>query len=91
MTGRKTRDGLPVVAEETFSKFVREYPLSSPNNNPAVTRRIRAENPQIYRILKLGMQATPNFAARAYYECGIQVVYELLRVQSAEDSAGRKS
>jgi len=80
MTG--TLEGLPEVTEETFIEFLRDYDLSSVENDPSVTQRIQRENPQIYRILNLGMQNAPSKEARAYYECGIQICYELLRRQS---------
>ena len=80
MTG--TLEGLPEVTEETFIEFLRDYDLSSVENDPSVTQRIQRENPQIYRILNLGMQIAPSKEARAYYECGIQICYELLRRQS---------
>jgi hypothetical protein len=86
MARELTSDGLPVVEESTFVKFVKtEYDISSPNGDPAVTERIERENPQIARILRLGMENAPNRAAAAYYETGIQIVYELLRKQSAKD------
>ena len=80
MTG--TLEGLPEVTEETFIEFLRDYDLSSVENDPSVTQRIQRENPRIYRILNLGMQNAPSKEARAYYECGIQICYELLRRQS---------
>ncbi|MEK6874786.1 MAG: hypothetical protein AABX52_03500 [Nanoarchaeota archaeon] len=75
-------DGLPRVTEETFMDFLRVYDLSSAQNNPEVTLVIQRENPQIYRILQLGMKAAPTREARAYYECGMQICYELLRRQT---------
>ena len=77
----RTSEGLPKVTEETFMELLRNYDISSPENDPAVTRRIQEENPQIYRILKLGMQNAPTTEAKAYYECGMQICYELLRRQ----------
>ena len=82
---KKTADGLPVVNESTFIAFVKSYPIASPENDPEVTRRIERENPQIYRLLRSGMQNAPNKEARAYYECGVQITYELLRRQSLDD------
>ncbi len=76
----RTLEGLPAVTEETFMEFLRKYNIAE--NDPAVTRRIEEENPQIYRILNLGMQNAPSKEARAYYECGMQICYELLRRQS---------
>lgn len=70
---------LPTVSEEGLMKFLMIYNLSSGQNDPEVTERIKTENPQIYRMLKLGMEAAPTKEARAYYECGIQICYELLR------------
>jgi hypothetical protein len=78
----RTLDGLPKVTEETFMEFLRNYNIAPAENDPAVTRRIQEENPQIYRILNLGMQNAPSKEARAYYECGMQICYELLRRQS---------
>lgn len=83
MGQRTTQDGLPVVTEETFMEFLREYDIAT--NDPEVTRRIRTENPQISRILKIGMQQAPSREARAYFECGMQIVYELLRRQKSKD------
>ena len=79
---KRTSEGLPKVTEETFMELLRNYDISSPENDPAVTRRIQEENPQIYRILNLGMRKAPSNEARAYYECGMQICYELLRRQS---------
>ncbi len=78
----RTKDGLPKVTEETFREFLKKYDISSAENDPEVTHRIQEENPQIYRILNLGMQNAPSKEARAYYECGIQICYELLRKQN---------
>ncbi|MBS3074628.1 hypothetical protein J4447_04225 [Candidatus Pacearchaeota archaeon] len=81
-----TNDGLPVVNELTFLNFVREYPIASGNNDPEVTKRIETENPQIHRILSLGMQEAPTHEAKSYYEMGIQIAYELLRRQALVNS-----
>jgi len=78
----RTLEGLPKVAEETFIEFLRNYDISSAENDPSVTRRIQEENPQIYRILNLGKQNAPSKEAKSYYECGMQICYELLRRQS---------
>lgn len=78
----RTLEGLPKVTEETFMEFLRNYNIASAENDPEVTRRIQEENPQIYRILNLGIQNAPTREARAYYECGMQICYELLRRQS---------
>lgn len=78
-----TKDGLAVVSEETFFEFFKHHGFTSYNNDPAVTERIKSENPQIYRMLKLGMESAPTKEARIYYECGIQIVYELFRKQTA--------
>ena len=83
----KTEDGLAVVTEKTFMEFLRNYDIASLNNDPAVTARIESEQPQIFRILKLGMQGAPNKEAQAYYEMGIQITYELLRRQTSSDSS----
>lgn len=86
MARELTSDGLPVVEESTFVKFVKtEYDISSKNGDPSVTARIESENPQIARILRLGMENAPTNQARAYYECGMQICYELLRKQSAKN------
>ncbi len=85
MLQRTTKDGLPVVTEKTFMEFLRNYDISSAKNDPEVTRRIEQENPQIHHILRLGMQNAPTKEAQAYYECGMQIVYELLRRQSSND------
>ena len=77
----RTSEGLPKVTEETFMELLRNQDISSAEKDPAVTRRIQEENPQIYRILNLGMQNAPSNEARAYYECGMQICYELLRRQ----------
>ena len=45
----RTLEGLPEVSEETFMEFLRNYNIASAENDPAVTRRIQEENPQIYR------------------------------------------
>ena len=79
----RTPEGLPQVSEETFIEFLRSYNIASDKNEPEVTRRIQKENPQIYRILKIGMQNAPNREAKVYYECGMQICYELLRRQSS--------
>lgn len=79
---QRTKDGLPVVVEKTFMEFIKKYPTASTNNDPEITRRIKSENPQIYHILLIGMEHAPHIAARAYYECGIQIIYELFRRQS---------
>lgn len=79
----KTIDNLPIVTEKTFEEFIKKYPIASEENDPEITERIKKENPQIYRILQIGMQQAPNRAARSYYECGMQICYELLRRQSA--------
>lgn len=81
----KTKDGLAVVTEKTFMEFLMNYSIRSGNNDPAVTKRIQSENPQIYRILKSGMENAPSEKVRAYYECGIQIVYELLRKQTSSN------
>lgn len=81
MTSDVTKEDLALVTEETFMEFLRSYDLTSITNDPEITERIKSENPQIYRILKLGMQAAPSKEARTYYECGIQIVYELLKKQ----------
>lgn len=78
----RTDDGLAVVTEKTFMEFLKNYDISSENNDPELTLRIEKENPQIYHILQLGMKGAPNKAARSYYECGMQICYELLRRQS---------
>lgn len=78
----RTLEGLPVVTEETFIEFLRNYDITSPENDPEVTHRIEQENPQIHRILRIGMKQAPNKEARSYYECGMQICYELLRRQS---------
>jgi len=82
----KTIDGLPVVSEETFMKFIQEYPIASGDNDPKVTERIEKENLQIYRLMKLGMDNAPNNEARIYFECAFQIAYELFRKQSQVDS-----
>lgn len=78
----RTLEDLPIVTEETFMELLRNYDLASPENDPAVTLKIQKENPQIYRILNIGMKNAPSKGARSYYECGIQICYELLRRQS---------
>jgi len=83
---RLTEEGLPVVTEETFMEFLQKYDISSGNNEPEVTERIRRENPQIARLFRLGMENAPNKAARVYYETGVQIAYELLRLQSAKSA-----
>ncbi|MBI2042794.1 hypothetical protein HYT25_00195 [Candidatus Pacearchaeota archaeon] len=82
----RTLDGLPVVTEQTLIDFSRVYAIASPNNDPLITAKIRDENPQIYRILKIGMEQAPNKEARAYYEMGMQIIYELFRGQVIKDS-----
>lgn len=78
----RTLEGLPEVNEEIFIEFLKNYNFASAGNDPKVTRRIKEENPQIYRILNLGMKGAPTKEARVYYECGMQICYELLRRQS---------
>ncbi len=82
---QRTKNGLPVVSEETFMKFLGEYDLTAVGGDPDVTARIESENPQIYRLLKLGMAAAPSKEARSYFLTGVHIAYELLRRQSAED------
>jgi len=82
----KTIDGLPIVSEETFMKFVKEYPFTSEKNDPEITERIKKENPQIYRLMEIGMNSAPNNEARVYFECAFQITYELLRKQNQVDS-----
>ncbi len=77
-----TKDGLAVITEKTFMEFLQTYRIDAANNDPRVTTRIKRENPQLYRILKIGMDAAPSGEAKCYYECGMQIVYELLRKQS---------
>ena len=83
---RVTNDDLPIVTEETFLDFFGDYDISSAENDPEVTSRIEQQNPQIYRILSIGMGNAPNSEARVYYEMGVQVCYELLRRQGIADS-----
>ena len=83
---KKTEDGLAVVSERTFLEFLQDYDINAENNDPVITQRIRYENPQIYRILDLGMQNAPTREAQTYYECGIQIMYELLRRQTDSNS-----
>ena len=82
----RTKDGLFIVTEQTFMNFLQEYDITLPNNNPFVTERIKIENPQIYRILSIGMKEAPNNEARVYFEAGVQIAYELLRRQTLTDS-----
>jgi len=84
----KTLDGLPIVSEETFMDFIREYPINSEKNDPEITERIKRENPQIYRLMKIGMDNAPNEEASVYFECAFQITYELLRKQNKIDSKG---
>ena len=79
---QQTEDGLPIISERTFMSFLGDYNISSAHNDPAVTARLQRENPQIHRILRIGMDNAPSREARAYYECGMQIVYELLRRES---------
>ncbi len=81
----KTEDGLPVVSEDAFRRFLNHYDLTSVDNDPEVRERISRENPQIARIIGIGKAQAPNHSARVYYEMGAQVVYELLRRQSTLD------
>ncbi len=80
----RTPEGLPVVTEETFMDFLENYDLGSAKNDPAVTRRIEGENPEVHRILRLGIENAPSKEAKTYFECGIQICYELLRRQSGQ-------
>ena len=86
--GERTEEGLPIVTEETFMEFLKEYNLALENNNPEVTRKIEQDNPQIYRFLKLGMEGAPDKNSRIYYECGVQIVYELLKRQESNIRRG---
>ena len=70
------------ITEEISMEFLRKYNIASAENDSAVSRRIQEENPQIYHILNLGMQNALNKEARVYYECRMQICYELLRRQS---------
>ena len=81
---RVTKDGLAVVSEETFVEVVTSYPIASAQSDPEIRAKIEAENPQIYRILKLGSMNAPTPAARSYYEMGIELAYELIRAESAK-------
>ncbi len=78
----QTEDGLPIVSEKTFMSFLSNYDISAAHNDSTVTARLQRENPQIYRLLRIGMENAPNTEAQAYYECGMQIVYELLRRES---------
>jgi len=81
----RTLDGLPMVSKETFMEFLREYDISNADNDPEVTRRIESENPQIFRLLNIGMKNAPNKEAKSYYKGSMQIVYELLRRESKKD------
>jgi hypothetical protein len=82
---KRTLDGLPIVSEETFLEFLKNYNLIPSENDPEVNERIKNENPQIYGILHLGMENAPTKEARSYYEYGMRICYELLRMQGASD------
>ena len=77
-----TDEGLPIVSEKTFLSFLSDYAISAAQNDPTVTARIKQENPQIHRLLRIGMENAPSREARSYYECGVQIAYELLRRES---------
>ena len=77
-----TEDGLPIVAGDIFLKVVQDYPIASGTNSDEVRKRIEKENPQIARIIKLGMEGDHSREAKVYYEMGCQITYELLREQS---------
>ncbi len=79
-----TREGMPVVDEETFLEVVTTYPIASGNGSPEVRARIKIENPQIFRILKLGFENAPTAEAKDYFQTGIELAYELLRTQASK-------
>ena len=83
---RVTKDGLPVVTDATFLEVVTTYPIASAVGDPVVRERLETENPQIYRILKIGAKNAPDTNSRSYYIMGIEIAYELLRAQSAKNS-----
>ena len=78
---RRTKEGLPIVTETTLVEFLKNEPIASTGNDPKITRRIKKENPQLYRLLQIGMEEAQTKEARVYYERGIQITYELLRLQ----------
>ena len=84
-----TADGLPVISGETFLNVVATYPIASGGNDLETRKRIERENPQIDRIVKLGMEGAPNHEARMYFEMGCQITYELLRTQSIANKIKR--
>lgn len=87
MAKKQTPDGLPVVDEGTLMEFLRQYNIASPDNDPELTQRIEGENPQIYRMLRLGMEGAPTHVAMLYFEAGMQIAYDLLRIQSGKDKS----
>ena len=82
--GERTKEGLPVVTEETLKEFLKKYDISSPHGEPYATEIIRQQNPEIYRMLRLGVDNAPDKTSRSYLETGMQMVYELLRLESAK-------
>lgn len=82
----RTKEGLAVVTKQTFTEFLKDYNIISPNNNCFLTERIKTENPEIYRILEMGMAEAPSCEAGEHFEMGIQIVYDLLRRQTLKDS-----
>ncbi len=85
-----TADYLPVVSDKTFIKVVTTYPLNSANNDIETRKRIERENPQIDRIVRLGMEGATNHEAKKYFEMGCQITYELLRAQSISNISERR-
>lgn len=86
-----TKDGLAVVTEQTLIEFLRKHDISSPGNDSVIRERMKRENPQIYRMLVLGLEGIDTDHhlsedvrrfAHSYYESGMQIVYELLRMQT---------
>jgi len=82
---RVTNDGLPIVTKDTFMELLESCDIGL-DPDPEIAQRIESENPQIHRLIRYGVQGALNEDGRKHYEQGIQLVYELLRLQSRSDS-----
>lgn len=74
---RVTRDGLPIVTNETAELYLRV----GPKNTADTTQLIINENPELYRLF---VHATRYVAddQRYYFQEGMRLAYALLAAQS---------
>lgn len=94
-----TRDGLPVVSEETIMQVAEEYHGIERNQADSVLdriirlehvkRKIDEENPEVTQFISLLMYTTPNEEIARTLKQGALLIYELLRRQSAADKQRR--